>query len=130
MGCKAKMMQIVPTKYDWKEVPAVCGQTSIYGTELLCQDCLPPDADIKPFGSQIYDSYGDGGYTQFFIVTLPSATDMDGARQAVNHLLDRRCYCEHDCCGHYNGGAYIKKRLPDFVKPNTYLAIGHYSPNY
>lgn len=39
MGCGAKMEQTVPTKWDYKQVPAKCGQTSIHGTELRCPKC-------------------------------------------------------------------------------------------
>lgn len=39
MGCGNKMTQLVPTKWHYKEVPATCGQTSIHGTELLCDEC-------------------------------------------------------------------------------------------
>lgn len=39
MGCGEKTMQTVPTKYHYKQVPAICGQTSIHGNELLCTDC-------------------------------------------------------------------------------------------
>jgi len=40
MGCRAKMEQVVPNgPYDYKTVDAVCGQTSIHGTELRCEDC-------------------------------------------------------------------------------------------
>ena len=40
MGCRNKMMQLVVSGYSYKEVPATCGQTSIYGTELLCNECI------------------------------------------------------------------------------------------
>ena len=39
MGCGKKMEQVVPTRWDYKIVPAVCGQTSIHGTELRCEEC-------------------------------------------------------------------------------------------
>jgi hypothetical protein len=40
MGCGTKMMQTVPASlWDYKEVPAKCGQTSIHGTELRCEKC-------------------------------------------------------------------------------------------
>ena len=39
MGCGRKMMQLVPTKWDYKLVPARCGQTSIHGSELRCDEC-------------------------------------------------------------------------------------------
>lgn len=50
MGCNAKMMQLVPTKWDYKEVPARCGQTSIHGTELLCDDCIKKMEERYPQG--------------------------------------------------------------------------------
>ena len=39
MGCGRKMEQVVETRYSAKVVPAKCGQTSIYGTELRCETC-------------------------------------------------------------------------------------------
>jgi hypothetical protein len=39
MGCGKRMTQMVPTQYHYKEVPAKCGQTSIHGSQLLCNDC-------------------------------------------------------------------------------------------
>jgi hypothetical protein len=39
MGCGKAMEQVVPTKWDYKVVPAKCGQTSIHGTELRCEEC-------------------------------------------------------------------------------------------
>jgi hypothetical protein len=60
--CGKAMMQTVPTRYSAKLVPARCGQTSIYGDMLLCEECEkvvpnPPaytyedagEADFEPF---------------------------------------------------------------------------------
>ena len=38
-GCKKKITQIVPTKYSYREVPAVCGQTGIHGDPIFCEKC-------------------------------------------------------------------------------------------
>lgn len=61
-ACGKDMMQMVPTKFSYKEVKARCGQTSIYGDRLLCEDCEgkvanPPaymcedagEADFEPY---------------------------------------------------------------------------------
>ena len=60
--CGKAMFQTVPTRYSAKLVPAKCGQTSIYGDTLLCEECAkvvpnPPawqredagEADFEPF---------------------------------------------------------------------------------
>lgn len=41
MGCGKAIEQYVPTKYSGKMVPAVCGQTGIYGYPIFCDDCAP-----------------------------------------------------------------------------------------
>jgi hypothetical protein len=44
-GCNAKIEQIVPTKWDYKRVPAHCGQTGIDGYPLFCDECAPKYAN-------------------------------------------------------------------------------------
>jgi len=62
-GCGKTTMQTVPTRYSAKQVAGRCGQTSIYGDTLLCDECRragvpnPPawqredagEADFEPF---------------------------------------------------------------------------------
>jgi hypothetical protein len=43
--CTTKVIQMVPTKYDYKEVEMSCGSTSIHGTELRCEKC----SNVKPW---------------------------------------------------------------------------------
>ena len=45
-GCGAKIEQMVPTKFSYKMVPAVCGQTGIYGYPLFCDKCAPKYANV------------------------------------------------------------------------------------
>lgn len=40
-GCGKEIMQAVPTRYSYKEVPAKCGQTGIYGDPIFCEKCEP-----------------------------------------------------------------------------------------
>jgi hypothetical protein len=44
-GCGKKITQMVPTKYSYKEVPAKCGQTGLYGYPIFCEECEPLYAD-------------------------------------------------------------------------------------
>ena len=67
-GCGKPCEQVVPTRYSSKVVPAKCGQTSIYGDMVLCEDCVkrgvpnPPawtyedagEADFEPFRPEEY----------------------------------------------------------------------------
>lgn len=38
-GCGTKLEQVVPTKFDYKIVPATCGQTDWYGYPVFCAAC-------------------------------------------------------------------------------------------
>lgn len=44
-GCGKDITQLVPTRYSYKEVPAKCGQTGIYGDPIFCDRCEPLYAD-------------------------------------------------------------------------------------
>ena len=62
--CNAMMMQTVPTQYSCKEVPARCGQTSIHGDMLLCDECEgkvdnPPAWQCEDAGE---DDFHTSGY--------------------------------------------------------------------
>lgn len=37
--------------------------------------------------------------------------DRDYIREELRDQFDRRCYCEHDCCGHVFGGLSSLKRV-------------------
>ena len=39
MRCTNKIIQQVPTQYDYKPVEGTCGQTGIYGHPVYCEDC-------------------------------------------------------------------------------------------
>ena len=39
MKCTNTIVQQVPTKYHYKEVEGVCGQTGIYGDPVYCESC-------------------------------------------------------------------------------------------
>lgn len=40
-GCGKAIEQVIPTKYSAKLVPAICGQTGIYGYPIFCEECEP-----------------------------------------------------------------------------------------
>lgn len=42
--CDNQVIQMVPTKYDYKEVSLRCGSTSIHGDTLRCDDCVAKNA--------------------------------------------------------------------------------------
>ena len=48
--CRNKVMQYVPRGYHFKEVISFCGDTSIHGTELVCDDCLEEYEKQHPYG--------------------------------------------------------------------------------
>lgn len=50
MSCGKEMSQLIPTQYHYKEVKAVCGQTSIHGSTLLCNDCIEEMEKAYPQG--------------------------------------------------------------------------------
>ncbi len=50
----------------------------------------------------------DSGYTQYAYITTSRPVTKKELKQAM-HCFDRQCACEHDCCGHYNGGAWTHK---------------------
>jgi hypothetical protein len=37
--CDNRVMQTVPTKWDYKQIEMKCGSTDIHGGTLLCEDC-------------------------------------------------------------------------------------------
>jgi hypothetical protein len=47
MKCSNSVIQVVPTRYDYKEVKMKCGDTSIHGEPLLCDHCL--DKNERPW---------------------------------------------------------------------------------
>jgi hypothetical protein len=44
-GCGKGITQVVPTRFDYKQVPATCGQTGYYGDPIFCADCAPKYKD-------------------------------------------------------------------------------------
>lgn len=124
--CDNTVLQYVPHGWDYKEVKSKCGTTGIHGELLVCDDCLPHDAVVIP-RSKLWDDYGDyEGYKIWFNVELPEEIPLEAAQRAIGNILERRCYCEHDCCGCWNGWGSIEKQ----IGKRTYLCSGHYAPNY
>ena len=64
-ACGKEMMQTIPTRYSAKQVKARCGQTSIYGDTLLCDDCEgkvpnPPAWMCEDAGEDDFNPYDVG----------------------------------------------------------------------
>jgi hypothetical protein len=61
-------MQRVPTKWHYKEVPAICGQTSIRGDMVLCDACEragvdnPPAYTYEDAGELDFEPYRESDY--------------------------------------------------------------------
>jgi len=45
MGCRKPVEQSVPSGFDYKIVVMKCGDTSIYGEELRCEEC----SQVRPW---------------------------------------------------------------------------------
>jgi hypothetical protein len=45
MGCRAAVEQTVPNGFDYKVLVMKCGDTSIYGDELRCDEC----SQVRPW---------------------------------------------------------------------------------
>lgn len=83
-------------------------------------------------GRVVYGKDWDSGYTQWIYLTTSRPVTRDEMRDALS-IYSRGCACEHDCCGHYFGGACDGE-----LKPMRRLRTGrsrrwavplHYSPN-
>lgn len=48
--CGEKTIQIVPTRYHYKKVPATCGQTSHDGGIVMCEECEEKAEKTYPYG--------------------------------------------------------------------------------
>jgi len=49
-GCGKDTVQIIPTKFSYKEVRSTCGQTSFHGGIVLCEDCEARAERLYPQG--------------------------------------------------------------------------------
>ncbi|MEG1350508.1 MAG: hypothetical protein RSD49_20995 [Hafnia sp.] len=61
--------------------------------------------------------------SQIARIRLPASIKIDRRNliNGIRHLFERQCNCEHDCCGHFNGGVgkmYVNKR--EVVVVNRY----------
>ncbi len=89
-------------------------------------------------GKQYWDTNRDGevefdaGYTRYLRITTSRPVTEEELCSTL-YVYRSECACEHDCCGHYNGGARHHE-----VRPLTRLRGGksrhwmvpvHYSPN-
>lgn len=74
----------------------------------------------------------DAGYTRYLRLKTSRPVTPDELKSAL-YIYQRECSCEHDCCGHYNGGAYGHKLKPvgrlRGGKARRWIVPVHYSPN-
>jgi hypothetical protein len=111
-GCGKATTQIVPKGFDYKEVPARCGQTSIHGGMVLCDACESlergDNVKILKTGERDYgnpEEYGYGeNWHRTYTVKLPKGISRAMAYTATGAIFNTSCHCEHDCCGHVCGG--------------------------
>ena len=74
----------------------------------------------------------DAGYTRYLWLTASRPVSRKELADSL-HVYSRDCACEHDCCGHYFGGAQTHRlrpvgRLRD-GKTRHWIVPVHYAPN-
>ena len=57
MSCGQAMTQVIPKGWDYKEIPAKCGQTGYHGDQLICIACR-----VKGIEPKEHDFYEAGEY--------------------------------------------------------------------
>ena len=81
--------------------------------------------DEDPTMKPVHDLDDCGAKRLFYIARVESTAPKDDIISALHDLVRHGCSCEHDCCGHYHGGAEeIIDRHP------IYLITAVYAPNY
>lgn len=71
------------------------------------------------------DLFGDT--TSCHVVETDNEADLTEAEiDEIRDQLERRCYCEHDCCGHLFGGVHSITK----VWPGRFVVLANYSRNY
>ncbi len=74
----------------------------------------------------------DAGYTRYLRLTTSRPVTPDELKSAL-YIYQRECACEHDCCGHYNGGAQSRLLRPigrlHSGKARRWVVPVHYTPN-
>ena len=66
-------------------------------------------------------------YSMALVIETEEGADLtDCDEQDLRSDLERRCYCEGDCCGHYFGGVNSITK----VWPGRYVVLASYSRNY
>ncbi len=66
--------------------------------------------DLKVvYGKARYSDDGESVKTIAYATTSKPVTETQ--MYQMLHAFDRSCRCEHDCCGHFNGGARTPKQL-------------------
>lgn len=80
----------------------------------------------------------DVGYTFWCYLNFSKPVTQHFAEKVAYGKFARSCSCEHDCCGHFSGGARKIKRLSRNGKKwivqvhycKKWIIQVHYSPNY
>ena len=62
------------------------------------------------FSKPVYSDYL-GESVKYNVYLTASKPVTQNEMHAMLHAFDRSCRCEHDCCGHFNGGAFNLKRI-------------------
>ena len=74
----------------------------------------------------------DAGYTRYLRLTTSRPVTPEELK-SVLYVYQSECACEHDCCGHYNGGAHTSQLKPVGRlwggKARRWIVPVHYSPN-
>ena len=74
----------------------------------------------------------DAGYTRFLRLTASRPVTRQEMEDTL-YVYRRECACEHDCCGHYSGGAQTSLLRPvgrlHGGKARRWIVPVHYSPN-
>ena len=74
----------------------------------------------------------DAGYTRYLRLTTSAPVTPEVLKSAL-YVYDSDCSCEHDCCGHFTGGARTSQLRPlgrlHGGKARRWIVPVHYSPN-
>lgn len=88
-----------------------------------------PDVTINvslEHDSHGHDSDGDAYAKNYMIVKTSSKLSLKNLKSWAYDNLNRRCHCEHDCCGHWFTTFINVKRL----KNRTFAITTGYAQNY
>ena len=73
-----------------------------------------------------YGAYGDNYASTYMIVKTSSKLSLNNMKRWAYKNLERRCYCQHDCCGHWFTTFINVKR----IKNRKFSITMGYAQNY